>query len=117
MKTPELYDNKGWFNPYMVYTFMAICLIAMGVVTYQGMQTASKAQEIRQEKLSLEKSTRESTELFGKLETIRKNEHAIEKNDKENEELKLEIRAIAQELPKYGIESKSKYIDVPSQNE
>jgi hypothetical protein len=35
MKTPELYDEKGFFNPYMVYTFIAVFVIAIGIVSYQ----------------------------------------------------------------------------------
>ena len=110
MKTPELYDNKGFFNPYMVYALIAVFVIAMVVVSYQWAQTAYKAKEINEAAQKLEKDTRESSALFKNLETIRKNENKIEENNTENETLKGEIREIAKELPKYGIESKSKYI-------
>jgi len=111
MKTPELYDDKGFFNPYMVYTLVIIFLIAMGIVTYQGLQTSQKARVINESAQKLEKDTRESSELFKKLETIRKNENTIDSNNIENDSLKWEIREIAKDLPKYGIESKSKFIN------
>lgn len=110
MKTPELYNEKGFFNPYLVYAIIGVAICSMVVISYQATNVRNEALKTRNSLQAVQKETRESSELFGKLETIRKNEHAIEKNDKENEELKLEIRAIAQELPKYGIESKSRYI-------
>ena len=88
MKTPELYDDKGFFNPYMVYTLIAVFVIAMGIVTYQGLQTSQKARVINESAQKLEKDTRESSELFKKLETIRKNENTIDSNNTENDSLK-----------------------------
>ncbi len=111
MKTPELYDEKGFFNPYMVYTFIAVFVIAIGIVSYQWLQTSQKARVINESAQKLEKDTRESSELFKKLETIRKNEKQIEYNNAENEVMINEIRAYAKDLPKYGIESKSKYLN------
>lgn len=110
MKTPELYNENWFFNPYLVYTLIAIFVISMGIVSYQGVQTSQKARVINESAQKLEKDTREGSELFGKLKTIRENENTIEKNDKQNDELKIEINIIAKDLPKYGIESKSKYI-------
>lgn len=104
--TTETGDFKKWF----VFSIMAIALIVIGILSYQWIQTSYKAQAIREEARKLEKDTRESSELFGKLETIKKNENKIEQNDNENEILKTEINEISKDLPKYWIESKSKYI-------
>lgn len=110
MKTPELYDNKGWFNPFLVYALIAVFVISMAIVSYQGVQTSQKARIINESAQKLEKDTRESSELFKKLETIRKNEIEIVVNENRNDLLKVSIREIAKDLPKYWIESKSKYI-------
>lgn len=104
--TTETGDFKKWF----VFSIMAIALIVIGILSYQWIQTSYKAQAIREEARKLEKDTRESSELFGKLETIKKNENIIEKNTKENEKLVEQINIIAKDLPKYWIQSKSKYI-------
>ncbi len=110
MKTPELYNEKGFFNPYLVYALIAVFIVSMGVVSYQWLQTSQKARVINEAAQKLEKDTRESSELFKKLETIRNNENKIDINNTENDSLKGEIREIAKDLPKYGIESKSKYL-------
>lgn len=110
MKTPELYNEKWFFNPYLVYALIAVFVISMGVVSYQCVQTSQKARIINESAQKLEKDTRESSELFKKLETIRKNEIEIVVNENRNDLLKVSIREIAKDLPKYGIESKSKYL-------
>lgn len=110
MKTPELYDNKGWFNPYLVYAIIWTAVFAMVVISYQALNVRNEALKTRNSLEQVKKETRESSELFHKLEIIKSNENSIEENDKENETLKTEIREVAKELPKYGIESKSKYL-------
>lgn len=101
MKTPELYDEKGWINPYLLYSLIAVFVISMGIVSYQGVQTSQKARIINESAQKLEKDTRESSELFKKLETIRKNEIEIVVNENRNDLLKVSIREIAKDLPKY----------------
>jgi uncharacterized membrane protein len=104
--TTETGDFKKWF----VFSLITIGLIVIAILSFQGYQTSQKARVINESAQKLEKDTRESSELFKKLETIRKNENKIDSNNTENDSLKGEIREIAKDLPKYGIESKSKYL-------
>ena len=104
--TTETGDFKKWF----VFSALAISLIVIGTLSFQGYQTSQKASLINESARKLEKDTRESSELFKKLEIIRKNEQKIDSNNTENDSLKSEIKEIAKDLPKYGIESKSKYL-------
>ena len=107
----EIFTKDGDIKAYGFYAVVAVAFLAICYVSYEGVNVRNKALETQNNLQKVQKETRESSELFSKLETIRKNEITIEKNDKKNEELKMEINTIAKDLPKYGIESKSRYIN------